>query len=138
MTTIPFVGGLIGGLDFVLVPEYRAQRRAFDRQARIVSGLDPFTHFRDVGLDQRGDLRIVGFRDGPDAVGQIRDRTLDAIVVAEQSVDVAQLRHGRRIMAHAHHPGAHLHSSGTHAGVRFTAHVPHHSRTHAVRDPHRA
>jgi hypothetical protein len=51
-------------------------------------------------------------------MGKIRHRSLDAIVVGEQLMNHAKLRHRGRIMAHAHHwtvhPGSH-HAAAHHA-----------------------
>ena len=88
------------------------QRRTFDRQTRITSFIDPLSHFGHVLLDRLRNLRIVRFRYGANAVGEICHRAFDVIVIEEQGMDVAALVHGRfcrpSFRAHPHHAGPHL------------------------------
>jgi hypothetical protein len=66
-------------------------------------------------LDELGNVRVVGFGRGADAVWQVLDRALDPVVIDEQLVDVGELRHGCVVMRHAR-----------------AVHHAHHARTHPV------
>ena len=54
---------------------------------------------------------IVQFGDGANPIGKIRHGTFDAIMVDEQEVNDAKLRHRRRIVRHPHHARTH-HAAG--------------------------
>jgi hypothetical protein len=96
-------------MDLVLAPINRAQRRALDRQRRVIPRVDALMHAGDVFADALDQERVVGFRDRANPIGEIRHGTPDPVVFANQFVDHAHLRHHRRIVTHAHHTASHSH-----------------------------
>lgn len=114
-----FLGSLVRRLDLILVAENRMKVGALDWQAGIITSRNALAHFGDVFLDQRCDLWLVGFGHRANTVWQIGDCPFDAVVIAEQGVNIAELRHCCGVMVATSHSVRHSMHAHPKTGAEF-------------------